>query len=434
MPPVNPAVRLIARPARRFLDTESAGGVLLVLATVIAFIWANIPGAGVYEHLWNTTASIGVGSHHLSMNLRGWVNDGLISIFFFTAGLELKRELVVGELRDLRTAALPIVAAVGGMIGSALVYFGFTAGSPSVHGWGIPMATDLALALGVLSLLGKRVSSSVKLFVLALAVADDLGSIVVLAIFYQHSFSWHPLVIAVGLIGIAVAFRALRIRWMPLYVAIGVVLWFALYKAGISPTLAGVAMGLLATTRPHLSTDEVDAHADEITDVSSARAVLRTIWIARGATPTAERLELILHPWSSFVAVPIFAFANAGISLSGGTLTHYGMARVFGGVLFAKLVGKFVGVVGATLLARRLGIGRLPEGMGTREVLGIGALAGIGLTVSFLVANLAFADQLRQNQAKLAVLVAAVISALVAAFILRHGTSIDDPLEDAISA
>ena len=433
MPTVSPAVRLIARPARRFLDTESAGGVLLVVATLTAFVWANIPGAGVYEHLWSTTASIGIGGHRLSMNLRGWVNDGLITIFFLTVGLELKRELVVGELRDLRTAALPIVAAAGGMVGSALVYVAFTAGSPSVHGWGIPMATDLALALGVLSLLGNKVSSSVKLFVLALAVADDLGSIVVLAIFYQNDLSWVPLVIAIGLIGIAVGFRALRIRWMPLYVAIGLALWLALYKAGISPTLAGVAMGLLATTRPHLSTDEIDARTDEISNVSSARAVLHTIRIARGASPTAERLELVLHPWSSFVVVPIFAFANAGISLNSGTLTHYGVTRVVGGVLFAKLVGKFVGVVGATLLAQRLGIGRLPDGLGLRELLGIGALAGIGLTVSFLVANLAFADQVHQNQAKLAVLVAAVISALVAAVILRKRTPTADPLENAHS-
>jgi NhaA family Na+:H+ antiporter len=318
------------------------------------------------------------------------------------------------------------------MVGSALVYVAFTVGSPAVHGWGIPMATDLAFALGVLSLLGNRVSSSVKLFVLALAVADDLGSIVVLAIFYQHDFSWVPLVVAIGLIGLAVGLRALKIGWMPLYVAIGLATWLALYKAGISPTLAGVAMGLLATTRPHLSNDELEAHTDELADVSSARAVLRTIRIARGATPTAERLELVLHPWSSFVAVPIFAFANAGISLSGGTLAHGGVTRVIGGVLFAKLVGKFVGVSGATLLARRLGIGRLPEGMGLREVLGIGALAGIGLTVSFLVANLAFADQVRQNQAKLAVLVAALISSVVAAFILRKRTPTDDSLEDAL--
>ena len=422
MPATSSALRIIARPARRFLETESAGGVLLLAATVIAFVWANISGAGVYEHLWSTTASIGIGGHHLSMDLRGWVNNGLITVFFLTVGLELKRELVVGELRDLRSAALPIIAAAGGMAGSAIVYIAFTVGSSSVHGWGIPMATDLALALGVLSLLGNRVSSSVKLFVLALAVADDLGSIIVLAIFYQHNFSWFPVVVAIGLIGIAVGFRVLKVSWLPLYVAIGLALWLALYKAGISPTLAGVAMGLLTTTRPHLTVDEVASSTDELTDVSSARAVLGTIRIARGATPTAERLELVLHPWSSFVVVPIFAFANAGVSLGGGTLAHGGLTRVIGGVLFAKLVGKFIGVAGATLLAKRLGIGRLPDGIGVREVLGISALAGIGLTVSFLVADLAFADQVRQNQAKIAVLVAAVISALLAAFILRKNS------------
>src|SRR5487761_2760505 len=299
----SPAVRLVTRPARRFLDTESAGGILLAAATIIAFVWANVPGAGVYEHLWSTTASIGIGSRHVSMNLRGWVNDGLISVFFHTVGLELKRELAVGELGDLRTAALPIIAAAGGMVGSAAVFIAFTLGSPSIHGWGIPMATDLALALGVLSLLGSRVSSSVKRFVLALAVADDPGSIVVLAIFYQRDFSWVPLVVALGLIGIAGGLRALRISWLPLYVAIGLALWLALYTAGISQTRAGVAMGLLATTRPHVSTDELEtrtdeleARTDELAEVSSAWAVLRTIGIARGATPTAERLELLLHP------------------------------------------------------------------------------------------------------------------------------------------
>jgi NhaA family Na+:H+ antiporter len=296
------------------------------------------------------------------------------------------------------------------------------------------MATDLALALGVLSLLGDRVSSSVKLFVLTLAVADDLGSIVVLALFYQHDFSWVPLAIAVVLVGVATGFRAMKVTWVPLYIGLGIGMWLALYEAGISPTIAGVAMGLLATTRPNLSPGQAEDAADELADVSSAREVLRTIRIARGATPTAERLELVLHPWSSFFAVPLVAFANAGISLSGGTLAHAGVTRVIGGVLFAKLIGKFVGVAGSSLLARRLGIGRLSEGMGIRDVLGIAALSGIGLTVSFLVANLAFADQVRQNQSKLAVLVAAVISALVAAAILRRRPVTDNPPAGADSS
>jgi NhaA family Na+:H+ antiporter len=428
MPTSEPPLRIISRPVRRFLDTESAGGVLLLVATIAAFVWANVPGAGVYETLWDTTLSIGIGSHHLSMDLRGWVNDGVITVFFLTVGLELKREIVVGELRNFRTAALPIIAAGGGMVGSALVYFAFTAGTSAAHGWGIPMATDLALSLGVLSLLGSRVSASVKLFVLALAVADDLGSILVLAVFYQHDFTLEPFIVALGMLGVAAGLRALRVSWVPLYVVIGLVLWVALYETGISPTIAGVAMGLLATTRPHLSTDEVGVASDELSDLTSARAVLRTIEIARGSTPTAERLELVLHPWSSFFAVPVFAFANAGIPLSGGTLAHGGATPVVFGVLFAKLVGKFLGVAGATLLARRLGIARLPEDMGVRDVLGVAALTGIGLTVSFLFANLAFSDQVRQNQAKLAVLVAAVISAVVAALILRRRNSAQDPV------
>jgi len=418
MPATSLSTLPIGRAVRRFLDTESAGGILLVVATLAAFVWANVPGSHAYDVFWSTRLTVGIGGHVVSMDLKGWVDDGLFTVFFLTVGLELKRELVVGELRDPRTAVLPILAAAGGMAGSALVYFAFTAGTAAAHGWGIPMATDLALALGVLSLLGDRVNSSVKLFVLALAVADDLGSIVVLALFYERGFSVVALLVAIGLVGVGIGLRAIRVGWVPLYILVGLGMWLALYKAGISPTLAGVIMGLLAPTRARLSGDEIERRADELADVSSAGAVLSTIRIARRSTPTAERLELVLHPWSSFFAVPLFAFANAGIPLGRGTLGHPQASRVFLAVLAAKLVGKFVGVVAVTLLARAIGIGRLPEGMDRRDVLGIGVLTGVGLTVSFLVANLAFVDVDLENAAKLAVLGAAVITGAAAAAIL----------------
>jgi NhaA family Na+:H+ antiporter len=422
-------LQALGRPVRRFLQTEAAGGVVLVAACLVALVWANSPGQHAYRDLWSTVVSVSVGGHGVVMDLRGWVNEGLMTVFFLVVGLELKRELTVGELHDPRTATLPIAAAAGGMLGSALVYLAVTAGSPSANGWGIPMATDLALALGVLALLGPRVSPSVKLFVLALAVADDLGSIVVIAVFYGHGFSWTALASSLGLIALTLALRMGRIRWWPVYVAIGIGLWLALRQAGVSPTLAGVAMGLLAPAVPNLSKEEADSHAEELADVSSLHAARRTVLLARGSAPTAEWLVLGLHPWSSFLAVPVFALANAGIPLGTGVLANGGASRVTGGVLLAKLVGKFVGVAGATWLVCRLGLGRLPAGMGVREVLGVAVLTGVGLAVSFLVADLAFPDPLRQDQAKLAVLVAAAISAAVAAAILWPRRSGRDPNE-----
>jgi Na+:H+ antiporter, NhaA family len=409
----------LGRPVRRFLETEASGGVILVAACVIALAWANSPGQHAYRQLWDTVVAVSVGDHRLAMSLESWVNEGLMTLFFLVVGLELKRELTVGELRDRRAAALPITAALGGMFGSALVYVAFTAGGPSLHGWGIPMATDLALALGVLALLGSAVPSSVKLFVLALAVADDLGSIVVIAIFYGHSLDWMALAYALGLVIFAVVLRVCEVRWWPLYVAIGMGLWLALQQAGVSPTLAGVAMGGLAPAVPAMSEEEARGRAEELADVSSFGAARRTVMLARRTAPTAEWLEAALHPWSSFLVVPIFALANTGISLGGGVLAHGGVSRVAGGVLFGKLVGKFVGIAGVAWLVCRLGFGRLPSGMGLREVLGVAALGGVGLAVSFLVADLSFSDALRQDQAKLAVLVAAIVSAAVAAAIFK---------------
>jgi NhaA family Na+:H+ antiporter len=412
-------LQALGRPVRRFLQTEAAGGVVLIAAVLAALVWANSPGQHAYQDLWSTVVSVSVGGHGIAMDLRGWVNEGLMTVFFLVVGLELKRELTVGELRERRTATVPIAAAAGGMAGSALVYVAVTAGTPSVHGWGIPMATDLALALGVLALLGPRISPSVRLFVLALAVADDLGSIVVIAFFYGQGLRWTALASALGLIALALALRMGRIRWWPLYVAIGIGLWLALRQAGVSPTLAGVAMGLLAPAVPALGREEADGFAQELADVSSLHAARRTVQLARRSAPTAEWLVLGLHPWSSFLAVPVFALANAGIPLGSGVLAQGGVSRVAGGVLLAKLVGKFVGVAGAAWLVCRLGLGRLPAGMGVRELLGVAALAGVGLAVSFLVADLAFPDSLRQDQAKLAVLVAAAISAAVATGVLR---------------
>ena len=361
------------------------------------------------------------------MDLRGWVNDGLITVFFLTVGLELKRELVVGELRDLRTAALPIIAAGGGMVGSALVYVAFTAGTPSVHGWGIPMATDLALALGVLSLLGNRVSSSVKLFVLALAVADDLGSIVVLAIFYQHDFSWirssSPLPWSVSPPGCARS----RSAWMPLTSRSDSAMWIALYEAGISPTLAGVGWGSSPRPDPPFI-DELEART-----ASSPMSPLRERSFGRSGLPRrhAHRgtSELVLHPWSSFVAFQSSRSQRGHLAQRRDARPRWSYEGHRGRAL-RKARRKVRRRVGRNTLAQRLGIGRLPEGMGPREVLGIGALLA-SASPSRSSSPIRVRRPNPPNQTKLAVLVAAVISAAVAVAILRRRPPVHHPLGDA---
>jgi Na+:H+ antiporter, NhaA family len=403
-------LRLI-RPLVDFLHTEAAGGVALVVATIAALLWANSPWDASYNELWTTHLAVSLGEWELDLDLRDWINDGLMALFFFVVGLEIKRELVEGELRDPRRAMLPVCAALGGMMVPAAIYATFNAGGEASDGWGIPMATDIAMAVGVLSLMGSRASSSLKLFLLALAIVDDIGAIVVIAVFYTDDIHGDALLAAVGLVLAVAVMRRCGVRSTAAYVVVGVVLWVTLHRSGINATLAGVVLGLMAPTRPIRRPELVDAA--QLPAASGHQAVRQTATAARATVSVVEWLEHRLHPWTSFVIVPLFALANAGIPLSRDTVGDALTSSVGGGIVVGLVVGKFVGVTGATWLATRLGIARLPENTSWSGIVGVSALAGIGFTVSIFVADLAFDGGPLADQAKVAILAASLLSAAV---------------------
>jgi NhaA family Na+:H+ antiporter len=369
------------RNIREFLATEVAGGVVLLAATVVALAWVNSPWGHGYDALWETRLGV--------EDLRHWVNDGLMAVFFFVVGLEIKRELVTGELRTWRQAATPAIAAVGGMVVPALAYLAINAGAPGGRGWGIPMATDIAFVLGVAALLGSRAPSGLRLFLLTLAIVDDLGAIVVIAVFYSSDVRPVALLAAVAVLATMVGLRVLRFRWLPAYAVLGVAVWFAVFESGVHATIAGVVLALLAPARPE------------------------------GDGPSVgERLEEALHPWTSLLIVPLFALANAGVVLRGSAFSAEGAGLVAAGVAAGLVAGKLVGVTAGAALAVRLRVGDLPDGVTWRHVAGGAALAGIGFTVSLFITDLAFADDALRSAAKVGILGASLTASLLGAAVL----------------
>jgi NhaA family Na+:H+ antiporter len=418
--------RSLPRPVRRFLATETAGGVVMVLAAVVALVWANSPWHGSYEDLWHAGVTLQVGGLGIEDDLHHLVNDGLMALFFLVVGLEIKRELVGGELSDPRVAALPAVAALGGMVVPAAIYLAVTAGSGGGSGWGIPMATDIAFAVGVLALLGRRVPSTLKLFLLTLAIVDDIGAIVVIAVAYTDRPD--PVALGVAVLTIVVAAGCLRARiWSPaVYVVLGVACWLATYESGVHATLAGVAFGLLAPARPRAPSDVVRDWAGDLSDEPTAAELRSLTTVATEAVSVAERVQHRLHPVTSFVIVPIFALANAGVEVSGDALSAPGTGRVALGVVLGLVVGKPLGITAASWLAVRSGLAALPTGVRWRQLAGAGAVAGIGFTVSLFVAGLAFDRPELDTAARIAVLTASVTASVVGVTALvlagRHRT------------
>jgi NhaA family Na+:H+ antiporter len=415
-----PLARLVARPVREFLRVEAAGSVLLLAAAAIALVWANSPWADSYDTLWHTQLTLDVGPLHLEESLQHWVNDALMVIFFFVVGLEIKYELVHGDLRDPRSAALPIVAAVGGMVVPAVIYAAVNPpGSAGADGWGIPMATDIAFAVGVLGVLGRRIPSAARLFLLTLAIVDDIGAILVIAVFYTADLSLRWLAVALVLLAAMVAARLVRIWAVVVYVVLGVGVWFALLQSGVHATLAGVAIGLLAPTGPLLREEVAREHArralrDNVLDPDE---VARLRFLLKESVSVVERLQSTLHPVSAYLVLPIFAIANAGVELGG--VDRVFTAPVGVGIVLGLVLGKPIGIFTASFLAVRLGLGRLPEGTTWPMVLGLGAVGGIGFTVSLFIAGLSFpgAEQLTE-EAKIAILVASLIAAVVGVLLL----------------
>jgi len=416
----------LLEPFDRFLRVQAASAIILMVAAAVAFAWANSPWRDSYDALRDTRVALVFGGESYGGTLRFIVNDVLMTIFFFVVGLEIRREIHHGALSSLKRAALPIVAALGGMIAPALLYLVFNHGAATRSGWAVPMATDIAFAVGVLTLLGKRVPSSIRVLLLALAVIDDLGGIVVIAIFYSTGFHIHGLGIAVAALLSIVLLQRVGVRQAALYVPSAIGVWVGLHEAGIHPTLAGVAVALLTPAEPWFGRDGLIACGDEvIAELRAAptshepeedvvAAVDRLAYASREAVSPLVYIQSLFAPWVAFVIMPLFAFANAGVSIRGGGAAAPHDAHVVSvGILVGLVVGKPVGIALATWLARLTRLAALPDDVDWRGVLLLGAVAGIGFTMAMFVAELAFAGSPLADRARLAILLASVIASLL---------------------
>lgn len=421
------------RPFERFLRLESSGGLLLLGCSLLALLAANSLWADAVEHFWETPVTIGAGRWVLTLSLHHWISDGLMAIFFFVIGLEIKREFLVGELASPRHSALPVAAAVGGMAVPAAIYALFNGGTPAGRGWGIPMATDIAFAIGIMTLLGKRVPLSLKVFLAALAIVDDLGAVVVIALFYTETIHWGSVVPALIILVVLMELNRQGARHPLVYGVLGLGLWFAVLSSGIHATIAGVLLAMTIPSRARLDSDQFLAqsratlaeferagHSREDEFITEAhQAALQSLKNSAIQVQTPmERMEHALHPWMRFVVMPLFALANAGLSLSG-----LGPAMLADpvalGVFFGLVVGKQLGIFSFAWLAVRSGLAALPPDLEWRHVYGAACLGGIGFTMSLFIANLAFGGSAALSSAKLGILSASLVAGGMGWAILR---------------
>ncbi|MBK8480503.1 MAG: Na+/H+ antiporter NhaA [Proteobacteria bacterium] len=423
--------RRAARPLERFLRIEAASGILLLVAALVALAWANSPWAESYVHLWHTPVGIRLGSFTLERSLEWFVNDVLMVIFFFVVGMEIRREINQGELSDWRRAGLPAAAALGGMLAPAGLYLLTAAGRPALHpGWGVPMATDIAFAVGILTLLGRRVPAALRVLLLALAVIDDLGAIIVIALFYSPGIEASGIrLAALGFAGILVMQRV-GVRAKLAYVVPSVVAWAGIYAAGIHPTITGVIIGLLTPVRAWLGPEGfITGVREELQRVERATSgplssrefaeSLRQVNAARReAMSPAESLIEALHPWVAYGIMPFFALSNAGVAVDGAALQGASSVAA-AGVALGLVIGKPIGVLAACWLALRLRVGVLPAGIKARHLVVLGVVAGVGFTMSIFIAQLAFADPQLLAGAKLGVLGASAVAAVAGVVIGR---------------
>ncbi|WP_026709874.1 Na+/H+ antiporter NhaA [Flavobacterium filum] len=425
---ITPVDKWIIDPVNRFIGKSTTGGIVLFLSAVVALILANSPLQHAYHHFWEHKISFGIGENILlDKTLHHWINDGLMGVFFFVVGLELKREIIGGELSNPRKAILPIVAGLGGMIFPALIYLLFNQTGEAHSGWGIPMATDIAFALGVLFLLGKRVPTSLKVFLTVLAIADDLGAVLVIAFFYTSDISFTSLIIGSIFLLLLIFSNKIGVRNTFYYGLLGVGgLWIAFLVSGVHATIAGV---LAAFTIPaNVKIDEVgfiekmkkylqkfkEADPNDVPTVTPEQLHIledmRTL--SKQAMTPLQRLEHGMHPFVTFVVMPIFALANAGVTLSAET-AETGTSYVAIGVALGLLLGKFIGIVGTSSLFVKLKLAPLPDGMNYKHLIGVGFLASIGFTMSLFIANLAFTNPIYIHQAKIGILIASLIGGII---------------------
>jgi Na+/H+ antiporter NhaA len=412
--------RNMAAPVRDFLGTETGGALFLLIATVLALVWANSPWSHSYQSLWSTTLSITVGGSGISTDLRHWVNEGLMTFFFLVVGLEAKRELDLGELRERRRVAIPLLSALGGMAVPVAIYLAFNVGGPGAHGWGAAISTDTAFALGALALLTPRAATRLRVFLLTLSVVDDLCALLVIAIFYTTDVSFVALAVAVTLFGALLALRYAPRRLRPVSVVLALGVWVAMFRSGIDPVISGLAIGLASS-----------AYTPSREDLERASALARsfreqpTPELARSAqegmmsaiSPN-ERLQYVLHPWTAYVVVPLFALANAGVPLSGALLGQAIRSPITLGILLGYVAGKPLGIAAASWLASRPALRGPRSPLSRPLVTAGGAFAGVGFTVSLLISSLAFSGQ-RLDDAKLGALGSVLLAPLVGWSVLR---------------
>jgi Na+:H+ antiporter, NhaA family len=432
-----PPVERIVRPFQDFAHKQSSGGILLIAATVVALLWANSPWGESYAALWQTKLTVGLGEFSLSKDLTHWINDALMAVFFLVVGLEIKRELLVGELSSVRSAALPIAAAVGGAVVPALIYIAINTGTEGAAGWGIPMATDIAFALGVLALLGERAPVALKVFLTALAIVDDIVAVLVIAFFYTAEISWGALGVGGLFLAALVMANLIGVGRTLVYAVLGVGLWLAFLLSGVHATIAGV---LLAFTVPASSfinpgaflersryvLDRFEKAGEKGENVLTNEERQAALHALNHATyqlePPLHELEHTLHPWVVFAIMPIFALANAGVTLGGG-LAEALVSPVALGIVAGLVLGKQLGITLFAWLAVKVGVSELPVGINWRHVYGGGWLGGIGFTMSLFITDLAFSNGSLVDAAKLGILAASLIAGVIGWAILRGASS-----------
>jgi Na+/H+ antiporter NhaA len=407
-------------PIREFIATQNSSAVVLLIATFAALVWANSPWSDSYERVWHTDLSLRLGDAELSLDLRHWINDGLMAFFFFVAGLEIRREFDMGELRERRRVATPVLAAIGGVTAPALIYLAFNAGHPSARGWGIAMGTDTAFALGVLALVGRRIAPRIRVFLLTLVIVDDIAALTVIALAYTSDVSVTALIIAIALYGVVFVFKRIGVTHGVAYFVVALGMWLAMIVSGVHPTIAGVALGILASAQPPSRETLHQAGAvwrlfREQPTPEYARSVQSSL---RYAVSPNERLQHLFHPWTSYVIVPLFALANAGIEINGEVLRHSVTSRVTLGIVFGLVVGKLVGITSATWLATRRRFGGFPQTVAWPPLIGAAAVSGIGFTVALLIADITFEGP-ELEDAKLGILGASILATILSAIVFR---------------
>ncbi|MVT10386.1 Na+/H+ antiporter NhaA [Chitinophaga tropicalis] len=425
-------IEYLLRPVNKFIHQEFTGGIVLFVSVVVAIIWANSVWHESYHHLWETTFAVHFNNRGLDKPLHVWINDGLMALFFFVIGLELKREFMAGELSSMKKASLPMVAALGGMLIPGIIYFLVNRGLSSEGGWGIPMATDIAFSLALLSLAGKHIPASVKVFLSALAVADDLGAVLVIAFFYTAHIAFIPLMVAGTFLLLLGLGNLLGVRSAFFYLLLGIVVWAGFLMSGVHATIAGVLVAFTIPARPKIDEEEYIEHARKYTDefenamrrdgalisMQQLHALEKMKQLSLDAETPLQKIEFALHPWVAFMIMPLFALANSGMDIGSNFFSSL-LNPVSLGVALGLVVGKFTGVFLFTWMMVRTRVAPLPQGASWKHIAGVAALAGIGFTMSLFITGLAFDDAMMTEQSKYGILVASLIAGTVGLLILR---------------